>query len=353
MERLKNKKIYKAIIALLVIIFLVGTYCGIQQYQYKKTTPEYSLSLLQTAIEDHDEKTFYKHFDTKSFFGSAFDDVIRPMVLPPEVDSYNAFFKDILDAIQETFISSMETYTDYYIKTGSASAARKIENQNFAKKFVGLTHIYNLKYQKVESVKIDGKSALVTLIAHNDSLDKDFKVEFEMTQLKDETWKIVKFSNINPYLIDVQKIVKEKVAILNEPLIKKIAEEVSLVANDYGQHTYNRYGVSHTFFYSPTYKFHSSKTISSLQAEVDFFNTVGEKVFNQSYIVTGPFAKKTTKDFSFDWILNPYTKRGQSLIKLEKNNLQVKSQIKKLEYTDGSTLALYTNIPEKHDLENN
>lgn len=351
MKRFKNKNVYKALIALLVILVISGPYYAFKQHEEMKTTPSYSLSLLQTAIEEHDTKTFYKHFDAKNFFALAFDNVIRPIVLPPEVDTYNDFFKDILDSIQQTFISSMETYTNYYIKTGSTSTASKIENQNFAKRFIDLTHIYNLKYQKIESVKIDGKRALITVIAHNKNLDKDFKVQFEMIQLKDKTWKVISFANINSYLNEVQKVVKEKVTILNKPLIKELEKEVTLLSNDYGFHTYNRYGVSHTIFYSPTYKFHSSKTISSLKAKVNFFDKKGTKIFEQSYILSGPFSKNGIKSFSFDWILNPYTKRGQSLIKLKKNDLTVKCQINKLEYQDGSTLALYDDVPGNLDLE--
>lgn len=351
MKRFKNKKVYKTLIALLVILAIIGPYYAFKQHEEMKTTPSYSLSLIQTAIKEHDTKTFYQHFDTKSFFALAFDNVIRPIVLPPEVDTYNDFFKDILDSIQQTFISSMETYTNYYIKTGSTSTARKIENQNFAKRFIDLTHIYNLKYQKIESVKIDGENALITLIAYNKNLDKDFKVQFEMLQLEDKTWKVISFANINSYLDEVQKNVKEKVAILNKPLIKELDEEVTLISNDYGFHTYNRYGVSHTIFYSPTYKFHSSKTISTLKAKVKYFNKKGKKVFEQSYILSGPFAKNGIKSFSFDWILNPYTKKGQDLIKLKKSDLTVKCQIDKLEYKDGSTLALYTDVPRNLDLE--
>jgi len=340
---MKNR--WKYLIALvLVLIIAAGVYFFFSANN--KKSPEYSLTLLQTAINSHDWDAVQKRMDMNTFYGQVFDDVIAPTMRPANDGFANDFFSGILQNVKTTFVSSMTEYTKAFVTKDSTDKTPTLPEQIFARKFIGIINFKNVTYKKFSNVKIQGNTSTVDITITDITLSKDFLIQVSMKKLPDETWQLVKILNVTDLLSNIKKAQAEKLVALNKPLSEEIANQISISKGKFDIKTRTSPWQSTAFIYNPLVTFKSDAQIAAFIGQVQVLGKNDDPLFTQKYIVTGPFPIGAKQDYSFSWTLNPFVPGEKALIEANKNNLKLKETILGIKFEDGKNLQILEQIPE-------
>jgi hypothetical protein len=342
---MKNR--WKYLIALLlVLIIAAGVYFFFSANN--KKSPEYSLTLLQTAITSHDWAAVQKRMDMNTFYGQVFDDVIAPTMRPTNYGFANEFFSGILQNVKTTFVSSMTEYTKEFITKDSTDKTPPLPEQAFASKFIGIINLKNATYKKCSNVKIQGDTSTADITITDKTLGKDFLIQVSMKKLPDETWQLVKVLNITDLLSNIKKAQAEKLVALNKPLSEEIASQISISKGDFDIKTRQSPWQSTAFIYKPLVTFKSDEQITAFIGQVQVLGKNNDALFTQKYIVTGPFPIGAKQDYSFSWTLNPFVPGEKALIEANKNDLKIKETILGVKLENGKNLQILEQMPESN-----
>lgn len=342
---MKNR--WKYLIALLLVLLIAaGVYFFFSANN--KKSPEYSLTLLQTAINSNDWDAVEKRMDMNTFYGQVFDDVIAPTMRPTNDGFANDFFAGILQNVKTTFISSMTEYTKEFVTKDSAGKTPALPEQVFARKFIGIINLKNATYKKCSNVKIQGSTSTVDVTINDKTLSKDFLIQVSMKKLPDDTWQLVKILNVTDLLSNIKKAQAEKLVALNKPLSEEIANQIGISKGKFDIKTRANPWQSTAFIYNPLVTFKSDTQIASFIGQVQILGKNDDPLFTQKYIVNGPFPIGAKQDYSFSWTLNPFVPGEKALIEANKNDLKLKETILGIKFIDGKNLQILEQIPEDY-----
>jgi len=330
-------------IALAVVLFLTAA-AYFMFLQHQKKTPEYTLTLLQTAFARHDWPTVNKHFAADSFFGAAFDEVVAPTMHQSKDGFVNDFLAEVLQNVRKGFITALTDYTKA-ATLAQDKATIEAPQQMFARKFIGVMDFTHTSWQKTAHTKILNHTATTEVTLHNTLLAKNFVVQLTMQQLPDGTWQIVKMNNAPEFLNMLKEAQEAKLEELNKPLAAKIAKEITFAKNSFELTTRVKPWLSTVLHYKPTLKFATTLPIKEFVGQVQVLDKDGKVLFTQKYIEKGPFAPGSKQSYTFSWTLNPFVAEEKALIDTAGNKLSLKESIVKISYENGTSLELLEKIP--------
>jgi len=336
---------WKYLIALLLILIITaGVYFFFSANN--KKSPEYSVTLLQTAITSHDWEAVQKRVDMNTFYGQIFDDVIAPTMRPTGDGFATEFLAGILQNVKTTFIFSMTEYTKAFITKDSSDKTPTLPDQVFARKFIGVINLKTITYKKCGNVKIHGDMSTLDVTITDKTLDKDFLIQVSMKKLPDETWQVVKILNVTELLSTIKKAQTEKLVALNKPLSEEINSQISINKGTFDIKTRNGSWQSTAFIYKPLVTFKSDEQIAEFIGQIQVIGKNNDALFTQKYIINGPFPIGAKQDYSFSWTLNPFIPGEKALIEANKNDLKLKETIVGVKFVSGRSLQLLEQMPD-------
>lgn len=190
--------------AVVVILCAVVFY-----FCYWTKTPTYSIGIIQDAIASHDVIKFQKHVNTKNLLSEAFDSIlVAQEKITGESFRHNRFAMaivmnlkpGIIDQLEDELIDAVEG------KTGESE-----------KKEMGIVDgaVDNVKQAELEikdvTVKNSGDGlAYVDLKVYVPAAEKDMIMTVKMSELEDGTWRAEEISNLDDFLVELQKAKIEK-----------------------------------------------------------------------------------------------------------------------------------------------
>lgn len=337
------------------IVVVAAIVCAIAFYfLYWIKTPVYSLGIIRDSIQKHDVATFEKHVDLDTLYSKGFDDALAAQSKNEQkdlvADPLTAAFMQML---KPAIISELKTQTLNAIKGDSASdgqdkkSMQALSVDNIAKDLKSKSGINDSSVKDVSVLSKENNEAIVSVKTFNKQLDKTFDLHVKMSKLDDGTWRLKEIANLADFLVEVDKVQKEKLAELNADIQKKMQAAVSvteqplkLVVEE------RRYFKYYSYDQAATIKNISDQDILSLSITsriLDADRTI-RKEFAQAYS-DRPIHPDEEITLGSNHRLNEYSKKDSEIISsidAFKNSMTVT----RIVFADGTDLHLLDKLPE-------
>ncbi len=204
------------------ILVLVGVAIGGWYNFYYIKTPEYSMKILQEAIQKKDIDTFKKHVDLEEVSSSLVDGYL-------EAKNKNTKEKDELGdafvkALKPQISSMLKDEITSKVKNGSweIEESNKIVNDEVVMADVNLSGV---KIKKISYIKNEGDVPHVGIDIDTPALPENYVIDLKLSKNDDGSWKISDVTNFEEY---TDKVIKQK----KEDLKKYIADTKSYIAEN-------------------------------------------------------------------------------------------------------------------------
>ncbi|MBY0551904.1 MAG: hypothetical protein K2W95_31765 [Candidatus Obscuribacterales bacterium] len=199
----------RSIIGVILLLLLVGA----GGWWYYTTTPDYSLWQLSRAVKEHNEESFRHYFDVRSVASNAVDDLLSE---PVRNAGGFGLLERMLGAaavgwLQPVIVSRLEGSIINYVETNGTQVAPAAEPQERKGILGALVAVLKppplsdvLRGLGFTTTNFRGTSAVERSdkVAHSDLLFERktgapvTRVQMELKQQPDNSWRVVRFSNL-------------------------------------------------------------------------------------------------------------------------------------------------------------
>ena len=195
---------------LVAILIAVSFY-----FFYWTKTPQYSITLIQQAVKNHNVDKFERYVDLESIYNKAYDDVIAKSVTPKNnTDKVaNALFAGFMQMFKPTVVSALKEATLKEI-----SGAQKLETSAQQQKGDvkdGITKVSeanrNSELKDISVIYKESEVAMVGITLHDKELSKDFVLKVKMNKLDNGEWRVKEINNLVEYMEATKKAKIEKI----------------------------------------------------------------------------------------------------------------------------------------------
>lgn len=178
-------------------------------FLYFIKTPEYSLGLVQQAVQKHDVAAFNKHVDLEGLVSRGFDDLIESALAQDEnLDEMQknmalGFAKLMKGAV----VTECKGAVTRYVETGSWNAAdgQQAQKKLDAGQVADKTGLKDSAYRGIAYTNREGATATVGVRLFNEKRKQEIVVDVRMRELGDGSWQIAEIANLKKLLEEAQK----------------------------------------------------------------------------------------------------------------------------------------------------
>ena len=221
------KKIFTGLLILLVL-------CAAFFFLYVVKTPHYSLYQIHKAVQTHDTVLFERHVDLDTIYSKGLNDLISSGFKGKKNIGVDLFAAGVIKAMKPMVVSAMKDATldsvrrekkDKQVQASNNSGQsaqtekeslkkqkNKIENSiPLLQKLKKLLDVSNLKIKDGSVGKVENNVAGVSVILHDEELNKDFTVNLRMEKQAGDVWQIKEITNFADVLTEMNDAMKEAV----------------------------------------------------------------------------------------------------------------------------------------------
>ena len=352
-KKRSRKSFYLAGVVALLVAGLAG------YFFYWQKTPEYSIGLIKEAVQKRDLVAFQKRVDIDSLYSRAFDDLVSDqMNTNKEMDQgMKAIAMGFAQLLKPAVVNTLKDATKRYVETGSiettdkknaaqsSGQADKMPPQLSTNELNKQAGVANSDFRGISYTKKDGKTAIIGLKIFEKQIGQEFVIDLKMRELDDGTWQIAEFSNLPEYLRKIETARKEKLARINQPIVKDIANAVSVGNVSTRAYPKDNWGFSYAMEVVIPLAFLDSRNVTAMAGDVYILGPDGSTLFTGAFSGKGTSTQGKTASLRYIYDLNPFISGQSTLIKTSHANLQKKAVIRKISFNDGKTVALYDELP--------
>lgn len=212
------QSIKKRLIAVGVVLAVLGI-GGIWWYatQYTKT-PEYTIEMVQDAVNNHDKDKLYKYVDVDHILDTASDamlDGIIEATIPAVGDTKDAI-SNLTKMFKQPVVMSLQTAVNNYVEqgtwisTGKENSPTAAVDADVIVEKLGLSAI---SFRKLDSMAVDKEtgSAVAKVRIFQDETGEEFVLEVELIQKDDGVWQVYEITNFKEFVETMHKVRNQKV----------------------------------------------------------------------------------------------------------------------------------------------
>ncbi|MBR3621877.1 MAG: DUF2939 domain-containing protein [Selenomonadaceae bacterium] len=342
----------KWIIAFLVFALLILG--GIGGYIYYIRTPQYSLKLIQEAVQEHNWQKFSRHVDVKSVTESAFDDLIaaateKDKSMDDDTKNLAAGFAQMLKPV---FVNAFEEGIKKYVETGNLNEQQKQEpakdasedmKNQAANNWIKNSRAGESKFTGIKGTVKEGSVATVILGLRDEKLKADYEIKLFMNQLEDGTWRLTKISNIKEFFKSVETAKNKEVDRLNKPIRAELDKAVQIGEMTASVRQEDPFGFSQRLILKADYKVTSEKPLASFSGEITMTSPTDKTKtmrFDYELEETGDNKLSLSKE------LNPFISEEKEIAKQNAKGYTFETVVTGVKYKDGTSVELLTELPE-------
>lgn len=205
-RQLKLKLLF--VFGVLLLLGIGGIYWYLAVYA---KTPEYSMQMVQKAMERHDKAKFHEYVDIDLVLDGAYDDLVLGLmdVGQPMSQETKAAVGDIVKVMKAPLITSFKTAIDQYVETGSwdgigTEDGLPEDSMDFHQALLK-SGLKDASLRGIEGiVKEDGtKEAIANVRVFQSEADADFILEVLLSQGQDGTWRVTGIRNFHDFVVFV------------------------------------------------------------------------------------------------------------------------------------------------------
>ncbi len=193
----------KCIFVLGVILFL--GICGIFWYffVYAKT-PEYSVQMIQKAVERHDKERFREYVDLDAVLDDAYDELVLGIMdaeqtMPEET---KAAVEDLVRVLKAPLITSFQTAVDSYVVTGSWESENLEENSMDFQQALQRAGLKDASFRGIDGIYRDEEkgTAIVKVRVYQADAGAEFVLDAVLAQTEQGTWRVERIENFRDFV---------------------------------------------------------------------------------------------------------------------------------------------------------
>lgn len=224
-QKKRHSTILKIILALIFLTLVGG---AAFYYFYWLRSPQYSLVIIQKAVQEHDDATFEKHVDVSRVA----DDLVSAMIdttvmngeeTGPFKENFVAMIKNVA---LPAFNSQIRTYVQQGVfqptdpnNDGFAIAAATMERMG----------LRTCEFKGISKTERKNSTMVVTCKIYDVALEQEFFVDLVMNRLEDGTWRIIGLKGLNEYLKNREAAVEAYLLAENKPIKEQIEKKVKVI----------------------------------------------------------------------------------------------------------------------------
>ncbi len=325
-----------------VILLAIAFY-----FFYWIKTPAYSLNIIRESVQKHDVVTFEKHVDLDSVYNKAFDDAIVAMdKIEGKGTLSNPMAAGFLQMMKPAVVTAFKTKTLDAVKGTDAASGDGSNADKITESLQKRANIEDAAIKNISTVSKENQEAVVSVVFHDNKLDKDFELKLKMTALDDGTWKVKEITNLTDYLVEEDKAEKAKLAELNKPIKEELEKAVTIQNGPLTvESDGNPYFASHTAKFHASFKNNSGKEISEFTVKVSILDNEN-RVRSQDveHVSNKPLPSGQTMTLDSNQRLNPFMDPDKDMISRPKNFKKV-AELTEIKYSDGQEIKLLDQVP--------
>ena len=197
---------------------------------YWTKTPQYSITLIQQAVKNHNVDKFERYVDLDTLYGRAYDDFISKSVVPKNDAEKvaSAFATGIMQMFKPTVVSALKDATLKEISGTQKLEASAKQQKGDVKEGINKISAAN-KNAEIKNISVISKEsevANVGITLYDKELNSDFILKVKMNKLENGEWRVKEITNLIEYLESVKnaeiKKIKERDRIVKETIDKYI-----------------------------------------------------------------------------------------------------------------------------------
>lgn len=185
---------------------ILGFVVGVSLYLfYYVRMPEYSLKLIQEAIEKHDVVTFRQHVDLDSVVSKAYDDLAEVMMPETEMgdDLGAGLAKLAITMMKEPATKAISAEIIKNIE-GNSTSSDKSSDAEYSD--IGNKMGYkDLTFVGAEPSMKEGYTAIIPIKVHSATLNEDITLKLKMRELSDGKWQLYAVDNLKEFMAKLLK----------------------------------------------------------------------------------------------------------------------------------------------------
>lgn len=176
---------------------------------YWTKTPQYSITLIQQAVKNHNVDKFERYVDLDTLYGRAYDDFISKSVVPKNDTEKMAstFATGIMQMFKPTVVSALKDATLKEISgTQSIETSAKQQKGDVKEGIKIISDINkNTVIKNISVISKESEVANIGITLHDKELESDFVLKVKMNKLENGEWRVKEITNLIEYLDSVKK----------------------------------------------------------------------------------------------------------------------------------------------------
>lgn len=205
-RQLKMKLLF--VLGVLLLLGIGGIYWYLAVYT---KTPEYSMQMIQNAMERHDKAKFHKYVDIDLVLDGAYDDLVLGLMDAgqPMSQETKAAVGDIVKVMKAPLITSFKTAIDQYVETGSWDGVEtedgmSEDSMDFHQALLK-SGLKDACLRGIEGIVKEAgtKEAIANVKVFQSEANAEFVLEVLLSQGKDGTWRVTGIRNFHDFVVFV------------------------------------------------------------------------------------------------------------------------------------------------------
>lgn len=225
---MQNNKKYLMVAPVVLVLLAVAYY-----FLYFINTPSYAVNEIRTAVEQRDKAKFQQRVDVDQLLDKAFDDLI---VAESKINNdniiNNPFALSVLHMLKPNVTKLMKDELLTYIAEGKPKEAGQVKDpvadamrRNLQRK----AHLEQMSYKELKLQQDVQNKANVSVVLHNESLQKDYALNLSMVKDGPQGWQIKEITNLVDVIQQMDAGEKAQRAAANKHILERIKKYVTVI----------------------------------------------------------------------------------------------------------------------------
>ena len=228
----------KLLAALGIALVLLAAAGGYWYWEIYTKTPEYTLKMVQEAVENHDKNKLEKYVAVDHLLDTASDDMLEGLiqVLVPATGDTKEAISNLSRMFKNPVATSLRTAVENYVESGSWTKQPNDDNGIAspvdADMIVHRIGLPSIQFQKLDSVAVDKEhgAALAKVRVLQADTNEELVLDVELSQQQDGIWQVYEIANFKDFIEKLQDLRQKQVKAYLEESAQLMAQHDAVIA---------------------------------------------------------------------------------------------------------------------------
>ena len=332
---------------LLVLVLILLCALGAGYLRYRRS-PAYVLTMAAEAVEKHDWGTFQKYVDTQRVLGRFYQDAVQDTLGRSDfTPAMQQVGQQMAAAMKPHVLDRLEDLVRSYVEQGQVNPETVPKEEGSLVNPVPYRMLGGLAVLTGKArTTVEGNRASVTASVHDDRLNKDFPIVIAMEKDEAGIWRAVAWENAAQVMAEWRQEEAAALAALNAPIEERLSALWETESLSGQAEPADALGLTQQLRFRLSGKVRSGKPVREIDGTVTCRTPDGAAV-TAAFSQQGAGLAGETVTWEMARELSPFVQSDAAVARASASSLIWDVKITRVVFTDGESVALYTQLPEK------